>query len=57
MIAARKTTATQKSEELAHRCASIRSSWSPPERDERARQATLQVLTLWALIKNCESVA
>lgn len=39
--------------QVAHRQATIRSSWSPLERRERARQASAQLNLLWAMIQPC----
>jgi hypothetical protein len=41
------------SRQVARRQASIRSSWSPLERRERARQASAQISLLWAMIQPC----
>jgi hypothetical protein len=39
--------------EVARRQASVRNSWTPGERRERARQASAQMSLLWAMIQPC----
>ena len=38
---------------VARRQETIRNSWSPLERRERARQASAQMSLLWAMIQPC----